>query len=76
MQLGQERSGFAAAMALSVSMIPVVVTTAEVVLRLVPNGLREASLALGTTSGRPYDGWCSRPPAPGWSLRSSSASPG
>jgi len=49
LKLGQERSGFAAAMALSVSMIPVVTTTAEVVLRLVPNGLREASLALGTT---------------------------
>jgi phosphate transport system permease protein len=49
LQLGQERSGFAASLALSVSMIPVVVTTAEVVLRLVPNGLREASLALGTT---------------------------
>ena len=48
-QLGGERSGFAAALALSVSMIPVVTTTAEVVLRLVPNGLREASLALGTT---------------------------
>lgn len=43
------RSGFAAALALSVSMIPVVITTAEVVLRLVPNGLREASLALGTS---------------------------
>lgn len=43
------RSGFAAALALSVSMIPVVVTTAEVVLRLVPNGLREASLALGSS---------------------------
>jgi phosphate transport system permease protein len=49
LQFGQERSGFAASLALSVSMIPVVVTTAEVVLRLVPNGLREASLALGTT---------------------------
>ncbi|MCW2794832.1 phosphate ABC transporter permease PstA [Nocardioides sp.] len=48
-ELGQERSGFAASLALSVSMIPVVTTTAEVVLRLVPNGLREASLALGTT---------------------------
>ena len=48
-QLGWERSGFAASLALSVSMIPVVTTTAEVVLRLVPNGLREASLALGTT---------------------------
>ena len=44
-----DRSGFAASIALSVSMIPVVVTTAEVVLRLVPGGLREASLALGTT---------------------------
>ena len=49
LQLGQERSGFAASLALCVSMIPVVTTTAEVVLRLVPNGLREASLALGTT---------------------------
>jgi phosphate transport system permease protein len=48
-ELGWERSGLAASLALSVSMIPVVTTTAEVVLRLVPNGLREASLALGTT---------------------------
>jgi phosphate transport system permease protein len=45
----QDRSGFAASLALCISMIPVVTTTAEVVLRLVPNGLREASLALGTT---------------------------
>ena len=49
LQLGQERSGMAAALALCVSMIPVVTTTAEVVLRLVPGGLREASLALGTS---------------------------
>ena len=49
LKFGQERSGFAASLALCVSMIPVVTTTAEVVLRLVPNGLREASLALGTT---------------------------
>jgi phosphate transport system permease protein len=49
LKLGQDRSGFAASMALCVSMIPVVTTTAEVVLRLVPGGLREASLALGTT---------------------------
>jgi phosphate transport system permease protein len=49
LKLGQDRSGFAASLALSVSMIPVVTMTAEVVLRLVPNGLREASLALGTT---------------------------
>ena len=49
LKFGQERSGFAASLALCISMIPVVCTTAEVVLRLVPNGLREASLALGTT---------------------------
>jgi phosphate transport system permease protein len=49
LKFGQERSGFAASLALCISMIPVVTTTAEVVLRLVPNGLREASLALGTT---------------------------
>jgi phosphate transport system permease protein len=49
LQLGAERSGFAASLALSVSMLPVVTKTAEVVLRLVPGGLREASLALGAT---------------------------
>jgi phosphate transport system permease protein len=49
LKFGQERCGLAASMALCVSMIPVVTTTAEVVLRLVPGGLREASLALGTT---------------------------
>lgn len=49
LQFGGERSGLAASLALTISMIPVVVTTAEVVLRLVPGGLREASLALGTT---------------------------
>jgi phosphate transport system permease protein len=42
-------SGFAASLALCVSMIPVVTKTAEVVLRLVPGGLREASLALGVS---------------------------
>jgi phosphate transport system permease protein len=41
-------SGFAAALALSVLMLPTVTRTAEVVLRLVPDGLREASLALGS----------------------------
>lgn len=50
------RSGFAAALALCVSMIPVVITTAEVVLRLVPNGLREASLALGTSQWQTVKG--------------------
>lgn len=45
-------SGFVAALALSILMIPTVTRTAEVVLRLVPGGLREASLALGGTEWR------------------------
>ncbi len=40
-------SGWAAAIALTVLMIPVVMRTTQEVLRLVPVGLREASLALG-----------------------------
>lgn len=45
--LGLGRSGFAAGLALSVLMLPTVTRTAEVVLRLVPGGLREGALALG-----------------------------
>ena len=45
-------SGFAAALALSILMLPTVTRTAEVVLRLVPGGLREASLALGAPEWR------------------------
>jgi phosphate transport system permease protein len=41
------RIGIAGAVALSVLMIPVVVRSSEEMLRLVPNELREASLALG-----------------------------
>ncbi|RNE63992.1 phosphate ABC transporter permease PstA [Cryobacterium tepidiphilum] len=41
------RSGFIGSIALSVLMIPVVVRSSEEILRLVPNELREASLALG-----------------------------
>ncbi|MBW1991396.1 MAG: phosphate ABC transporter permease PstA [Deltaproteobacteria bacterium] len=40
-------SGYAGAAALAVIMLPVVVRTAEDMLRLVPNTLREAALALG-----------------------------
>ena len=47
--LHQTQTGFAAALALAVLMLPTVTRTAEVVLRLVPGGLREASLALGGT---------------------------
>lgn len=50
--LGVQRSGFAAAMALSVMMLPIIARTADVQLRVVPGGLREASLALGATQWR------------------------
>ena len=40
-------SGFMGALALSILMLPTVTRTTEIVLRLVPGGLREASLALG-----------------------------
>jgi phosphate transport system permease protein len=42
-------SGFAAALALSVLMLPTITRTSEEMLRLVPGGLREASLALGSS---------------------------
>jgi phosphate transport system permease protein len=45
--LHQQQTGLAASLALAVLMLPTVTRTAEVVLRLVPGGLREASLALG-----------------------------
>ncbi len=46
------RLGLAGAVALSVLMIPVVVRSSEEVLKLVPNELREASLALGVPKWR------------------------
>jgi phosphate transport system permease protein len=52
LSLGQQRSGLAASLALTVMMIPVVTRTAEVILRLVPHPLREASYALGSSQFR------------------------
>jgi phosphate transport system permease protein len=51
-EMGYHTGGFAGALALSVLMLPTVTRTSELVLRLVPNGLREASLALGSTEWR------------------------
>jgi phosphate transport system permease protein len=45
-------SGFMATLALTMIMLPTVTRTVDVVLRLVPNGLREASLALGASRAR------------------------
>ena len=44
---GFQRVGFAVCLALVLLMIPVIVRTTEEMLKLVPNELREASLALG-----------------------------
>jgi phosphate transport system permease protein len=49
---GLRQSGFAAGLALAVMMIPFVTRSAEVMLRLVPGNLREASLALGASQWR------------------------
>jgi len=45
-------NGFMAALALSIIMLPTITRTVEVVLRLVPDGLREAGLALGANRAR------------------------
>jgi phosphate transport system permease protein len=45
-------NGFMASLALAIIMVPTITRTVEVVLRLVPDGLREASLALGSSRGR------------------------
>ncbi|MFF0477319.1 phosphate ABC transporter permease PstA [Streptomyces sp. NPDC004284] len=50
--LGFGPSGFAGAMALAILMMPVVVRSTEEMLKLVPNELREASLALGIPKWR------------------------
>jgi phosphate transport system permease protein len=45
-------NGFMASLALALIMLPTITRTVEVVLRLVPDGLREASLALGSSRAR------------------------
>ncbi|MFE5716060.1 phosphate ABC transporter permease PstA [Streptomyces sp. NPDC056501] len=50
--LGTERSGFAASLALSVMMLPIIIRAADVVIRLVPGTLREASYAMGSSRWR------------------------
>lgn len=47
-----QKSGFAAAMALSVMMLPILIRAADVVLRLVPGTLKEAAAALGAPRWR------------------------
>jgi len=47
--LGFPRSGLAAGLALAVMMLPIIARASDVVLRVVPGGLREASFALGAS---------------------------
>jgi phosphate transport system permease protein len=47
-----ERSGFAASLAITVMMLPIIIRASDVVLRLVPGNLREASYALGASRWR------------------------
>ena len=50
--LGSGRSGLTAALAIAITMLPIIARSSEVVLRVVPGGLREASLALGASQWR------------------------
>jgi phosphate transport system permease protein len=46
------RSGLAASLAISIMMLPIIIRASDVVLRLVPGNLREASAALGAPQWR------------------------
>lgn len=69
-------SGFAAALALSVLMLPTVVRSTEEMLRLVPAPLREGRTPWAYRSGRPSCGWCCPPRCPASSPASCSPSRG
>jgi len=49
---GNERSGLAASIAMGIMMLPIIIRSADVVLRLVPGNLREAAAALGAPQWR------------------------
>jgi phosphate transport system permease protein len=50
--IGLPKSGFAASLALAVTMLPIVTRASETVLRIVPGTLREAAYALGGSQWR------------------------
>jgi phosphate transport system permease protein len=49
LMFGVPKSGFAASLAISVMMLPIMIRSADVVLRLVPQTLKEASIGLGAS---------------------------
>jgi phosphate transport system permease protein len=52
LSFGYQACGFAAALAIGVTMMPIVARASEVVLRVVPGTLREAAYAMGATQWR------------------------
>lgn len=52
LMLGFPKSGLAAALAISVMMLPIIIRASDVVLRLVPSSLKEASYAMGAGQWR------------------------
>ena len=50
--VGMPKTGLAVSLAMAVTMVPIIARASEVALRVVPNGLREASEALGATHWR------------------------
>lgn len=52
MLITKDLNGFAASLAITVLMLPIMIRSADVVLRLVPGNLREAGLALGAGQWR------------------------
>jgi len=50
--IGLPKSGFAASLALAITMLPIVTRASETVLRIVPGTLREAAYALGGSQWR------------------------
>ncbi|MBE1877646.1 PstA family ABC transporter permease [Myceligenerans pegani] len=49
LMFGLPQSGFAAALAITIMILPIIVRSADVVLRLVPQTLKEASFAMGAS---------------------------
>lgn len=49
---GFDKSGFAASLAITIMILPIIIRSADVVLRLVPQTLKEASLATGASQWR------------------------
>ncbi|PWC04308.1 phosphate ABC transporter permease PstA [Agromyces badenianii] len=52
LMFGLDKSGFAASLAITIMILPIIIRGADVVLRLVPGTLKEASLAMGTSQWR------------------------